>query len=162
MFGIFERAGAYELFIGRVGHDVTTREDMLRQHCRQRRQGIADKLEGRRLGEMENGSEVVWRFNLFQRLEHNTSQVLQRFPDFHGRKCHIRRCERRAVMPFDAFAQVERRRQPVGRTFPARGKPWRETIFTFERRFRQRLDHLACDEENAIGRNDGGVQIARF
>ncbi len=160
--GIFERAGADELFIGRIGHDIRPGKYMFRQHRRQRGQGIADELERRRRGKMEDCRMLVRCFDLFQRLEHDPAKVLQRLPDFHGRKGYIGGSERRSVVPFDTLAQTERRRQPIAGAFPPRGEAGNKTVLALEGRLGQRLDHLACHEEYAVRCDDSRIEIARF
>ncbi len=67
-----------------------------------------------------------------------------------------------SVVPGHAFAQLEGHRQPVGRTFPACREPRGEAVLAFEGGFGQRLYHFACDEENAVRRDDCRVEILRL
>ena len=99
--------------------------DVLGHDAGQRRQRVADQLERRRLGESEHGGVLVRRVDGFQILEDDAAEVLQRLPDLQRREGDVGRGERLAVMPGDAFAQLEGDRQPVGRAFPGCGQPRR-------------------------------------
>ena len=118
VLGEFERAGADRRVVGRVGGDVGAFVEMLGDDAGQRRQGVADQLERRRLGEAEHRRQRVGRVDRLQILEDDAAEILQRLPDLQRREGDVGRAERLAVMPFDAVAQLEGDRQPVGRSFP--------------------------------------------
>lgn len=162
VLGELERAGAHQRAVGRIAGNLRPLVEMLRQHARHHRQRIADQLDRRRRRETEDRRVIVGRLHRVEIGEHDASEILQRFPDLHRREGDISRRERLAVMPGDALAQLERDRQAVFGTLPARRQARRQRAVAFKCGFGERLDHLRGDEEDAIGRDDGRVEIARL
>ncbi len=103
---------------------------------------------------------LIRRFDSLQGLEHHAAEILQRFPDLQRRKSNVCGCEGLTVMPFDAITQAEGCGQTVTRTFPTDCKARLQTVFTVEGSFGQRLDYLARHEENAVGSDNGRIEIA--
>ena len=114
------------------------------------------------LENLKIGRVLVRRVDRLEIGEDQPAEVLQRLPDVERREGDVGRGEGLAVVPGHAFAQLEGDRKAVGRAFPACREPRREPVLALEGSFRQRLDHLAGDEEHAVRGDDGRVEVLRL
>lgn len=81
MFGELEGPCADERVVGRIGGDVSAVENVLGNDAGHYRQGVADQLERRRLGEAEDGGVIVGRIDGFEIGENQAAEILQRLPN---------------------------------------------------------------------------------
>jgi hypothetical protein len=114
IFDELERSGAHGSEVVWVLPDVAILVQVLRRNIAQVRQGAQQQVERHRPLIAKHGCQRIWRIDRGEKELQRRAVVENLLPHLHGGEFDIRRGEGFAVVPSNAFAQLERDGLAVG------------------------------------------------
>ena len=160
IFDELERAGADRREIDRVLPDLAGFIEMFGRDIAEVRQRAQQQIERHRPLVTEDGGVRIRRVDGGEEQLQRRAVVEDLLPHVHGGEFDIRRGEGLAVMPADAFAQLEGDGLAVWRGLPAFREHADRLAAGVE--IDQALLNLAADDVDAGGGLDAGVELTLF